>query len=366
MERLESGMEKIVFVIPDMPGGGTERVVALLANEYCKRGIETAVLLFAGHETAYRLDERVEVVSIGMPTQGSFRARIERIRKMRQYYKENKNCQIWSLSVTGMIFSVLAAWGQRHAFLVSERSDPGQYEHPRLRNFFYRFADVVVCQTKEAREYFPQSIRKKSVVISNPLDMGGAAPYDGEREKRVVAVGRLVEVKNYELLIQAFARFIEAFPDYTLEFYGIGEREAKLKALAKELGIAPKVIFHGFSDRVQAEIRKAAIYVTCSNYEGLSNSLMEAVALGVPVIATDCPIGGSKMCIENEKSGLLIPVGEIEPLVQAMKRLAGDPAFAGKLGLEGRKLRETNRVDKIADCFLQAVGGENVYSVFDK
>lgn len=351
-------MEKIVFVIPDMPGGGTEHVVSLLANEYCKRGIETAVLLFAGHETAYRLDDRIEVVSMGMPTQGSFRARIERIRKMRQYYKENRNCQIWSFSVMGAVFSVFAAWGQKHYFLVSERSDPRQYEHPKIRNFAYRFADVVVCQTEEAMKYFPKGIRKKSVVISNPLDMGGVEPYDGEREKKVVAVGRLVEVKNYELLIQAFARFAEEFPEYTLEFYGKGERETKLKELAVQMKVAEKVIFHGFSDQVQEEIRKASIYVMCSNYEGISNSLMEAMALGIPVIATNCPIGGSRMCIENERNGLLIPVGEVDSLVQAMKRIAENVDFAAKLGLEGRKIREDNRIDRIADCFLQAKGGE--------
>ena len=124
------------------------------------------------------------------------------------------------------------------------------------------------------------------------------------------------------------------------------------------MNIAKKVIFHGFSDRVQEEIRKAAIYVMCSNYEGISNSLMEAMALGIPVIATDCPIGGSRMYIENERNGLLVPVGEVDSLVQAMKRIAEDADFAGKLGLEGKKVRENNRIDRIADCFLQAKGGE--------
>lgn len=355
---MKNSMEKIVFVIPDMAGGGTERVVSLLANEYCQRGIEVAILLFAGHETAYRLDDKIEIVSMGTPTNGSLRARIARIRKMRHYYKENKNCQIWSFSVMGAVFSVVATWGQKHYFLVSERSDPNQYEHPKIRNFFYRFADVVVCQTKEAMLSFPGSIVKKAVVLPNPIDMRGIEPYDGEREKRIVAVGRLVEVKNYELLIRAFARFIKEFPEYVLEFYGKGERMAALKTLAIESGVGQQVIFHGFSDRVQEEIKKAAIYVMCSNYEGLSNSLMEAIALGIPVIATDCPIGGSRMYIEDGKNGILVPVGEIEPLTAAMKKLAGDAVFARKLGLEGRKLREKNRVDRIADCFLQAKGRE--------
>lgn len=351
---MDDKIEKIVFVIPDMAGGGTERVVALLANEYCKRGIETAILLFAGHETVYPLDEKVEVVSMGAPSRGSVRVRIERIRKMRNYYKENRNCQIWSFSVMGAVFSVLAAWGQKHFFLVSERNDPNQYEHKWIRNFSYRFADVIVCQTKDALESFPLSIARKSIVIPNPVDIEGLQPYEGEREKRVVAVGRLQPQKNHKLLIRAFARFAEEYPEYTLELYGKGEQEAALKELSSQLGIESKVVFCGFSDRVKEAINSAAMYVLSSDYEGISNSMLEAIALGVPVIATDCPIGGSRMYLQDGRNGLLVPVGKIQPLAEAMKKIAGNREFAGQLSREGRKLREENRVEQIADCFLNA------------
>ncbi|MBD5456969.1 MAG: glycosyltransferase family 4 protein [Lachnospiraceae bacterium] len=343
---------KIVFVIPDMPGGGTERVVSLLANEYSRRRIEVAILLFAGHETAYQLDDRIEVVSMGAPTEGRLGARIERIRKMRKYYKENRNCQIWSFSVMGAVFSVIAALGQKHYLLVSERSDPNQYEHPKIRDFFYGFADVVVCQTKESMESFPIRIVKKAVVLPNPVDIGTLEPCDGQREKRVVAVGRIGPPKNHELLIRAFARFVEDFPEYTLELYGRGVQEAELRELAGRLGIGQKVIFCGFSERVQEKINDAAMYVLSSDYEGVSNSLLEAIALGIPVIATDCPIGGCRTYVKDGINGLLVPVGEIEPLAAAMKKIAGDSVFAGKLSLEGRKLREEIQVERIADRFL--------------
>jgi len=341
---------KIVFVIPDMPGGGTERVVSLLANEYCHRGIEVAILLFAGNETAYRLDERIEVVSMGMPTGGRLGARALRIRKMRRYYRENRNCQIWSFSVMGAVFSVLAA-GRKHYLLVSERSDPNQYEHPKIRDFFYRFADVVVCQTKEAMESFPKSIVKKATVLPNPVDIL-CEPWEGEREKRVVAAGRIGPPKNHEMLIRAFARFSEEFPDYTLELYGKGVQEAELKELASRLGIVQKVFFRGFSSRVQEKIRKAAMYVLSSDYEGVSNSLLEAMSIGIPVIATDCPIGGCRTYVKDGQNGLLVPVGGTEALAEAMIKIAKDPELAARLGREGRKLREELQVDRVADQFL--------------
>lgn len=345
---------KIVFVIPDMPGGGTERVVALLANEYCKRGVETAILLFAGHETRYALDERVEVIIAGDPSGGKMGARLDRLRRMRQYYKENRECQIWAFSVMGALFSVIAAWGQRHFFLVSERNDPDRYDHKRIRNFAYRFADVIVCQTDDAVRAFPKGISRKAIVISNPVETGSIEPYTGKREARIVAVGRLESQKNHELLLHAFAEFVKTHPEYRLEIYGKGEREKALRQTAEKLHITKKVIFHGFSGRVKEEINSAAMYVLSSDYEGISNSMLEAMALGIPVIATDCPVGGSRMYIRNGVNGLLVPVGEAKPLASAMCRIADDDQLAAAISAESRKLREQNGIVQIADRFLQA------------
>ncbi len=350
-------MKKIVFVIPDMPGGGTERVVALLANEYSGRGIPVAVLLFAGCERAYPLDSRIEVVSVGGPSGGSLSARLWRLRRMRQFYRENKNCQIWAFSAMGAVFSAVAAFGQKHFFLVSERNDPTRYDHRRIRDLCYRRAQVVVCQTADAAKSFPAGIRKKSVVISNPLEPQ-EEPYTGEREKRIVAVGRLSAQKNHKMLLRAFASFAKSRGDYILVLYGQGELETELRAMAEELGMRRRVMFRGFSSHVLADIRTAAMYVLSSDYEGISNSMLEAMALGLPVIATDCPIGGSRMYIRDGVNGLLVPVGDEEALARAMERLADEPAFGESLGREAVKLRGELTTAKIADKFLALAASE--------
>lgn len=345
-------MERIVFVIPDMPGGGTERVVAYLANEYCKREIPVTILLFAGHEVAYPLDKRIEVVSVGSPSGGRIRTRVDRLRRMRQFYRKNKNCQIWAFSVMGAVFSAVAAIGQRHFFLVSERNDPNRYDHPKIRNFFYRFADIIVCQTPDAAKSFPKGIECKSVVIPNPIVVEGIEAYDGVRDKRVVAVGRLNPQKNHKMLLRAFAAFVKQYEDYILELYGKGELEEELKGCSKELGIEEQVVFKGFSDHVMEEINQAAMFVLSSDYEGISNSMTEAIALGVPTIATDCPIGGSKMFIRDHCNGILVPVGDEKALFKAMSELAKNPELGRRISMEGRKLREENTVSQIADRFL--------------
>ncbi|MBO5472354.1 MAG: glycosyltransferase [Lachnospiraceae bacterium] len=348
-------MDKIVFVIPDMPGGGTERVVALLANEYCDRGREVGILLFAGHDTAYPLRERVEVVSVGEPSGGRIRSRLARLRRMRRYYRENRNCQIWAFSVMGTVFSAIAAIGQRHLFLVSERNDPNQYDHKKLRNLFYRRADVVVCQTPDAAGSFPAGIAARSVVIPNPIEAGGTEPYDGVREKRIVAVGRLNPQKNHRLLLKAFAGFVKRHSDYVLEVYGKGELEEELKQYAVQLEIADKVVWKGFSDHVKEDINRAAMFVLSSDYEGVSNSMLEAMAQGVPVISTDCPIGGSKMYIQDHINGILVPVRDDRALLDAMLELAGDAELSRRISMACRRLREENTVAQIADRFLDTV-----------
>ena len=128
--------------------------------------------------------------------------------------------------------------------------------------------------------------------------------------------------------------------------------------MAEELGMRRRVMFRGFSSHVLADIRTAAMYVLSSDYEGISNSMLEAMALGLPVIATDCPIGGSRMYIRDGVNGLLVPVGDEEALARAMERLADEPAFGESLGREAVKLRGELTTAKIADKFLALAASE--------
>lgn len=347
---------KIVFVLPDMPGGGSERVVAMLANEFVSRNYEVAILLFAGKETAYPLDERVEVIITGEKSSGNPLIRIKRLIRMRQFFKANKNCYVFSFCVMGTVFSVLAAAGIPHRLLVSERNDPTRISHQRLRDWAYRKAEKLIFQTEDMKQCFDADIREKSSVIPNPVSDGIPEPFKGKRKNKVVSVARLQPQKNHKLLINAFADFIREYPDYELQLYGVGELEEKLKEQVIQLKLEEKVIFKGFSIDVREEIKDSAMFVLSSDYEGISNSMIEALAMGVPVISTDCPVGGSREYIENNRNGLLIPVGDKKALVEAMKRIAGDSAFAEQLSLNGVKIKEKYSLSGIADMFLKEAG----------
>ena len=349
-------MTKIVFVLPDMAGGGTERVVALLANEFVGRGYPVAILLFAGNQVAYPLDPRVEVCVTGEASGGKLSVRLKRIVNMRRFYKKNKDCYIFAFSVMGAVFSVVTAAGIPHRMLVSERNDPTKYDKQNIRNWAYTKAEKIVAQTTDMLDCLPAKIRDKMVVIPNPVPADIPAAFEGERKKQVVSVARLQPQKNQKLLIESFSDFSKMFPNYELHIFGVGELEAELRSLAEELGVAEKVVFRGFSNHIKEDIRESAMFVLSSDYEGISNSMIEALALGLPVISTDCPIGGSRAYIQDGVSGLLTGVGNRKELALAMCKVAENPAFAEKLSRNAVMVKEKFSLAKIADRFLQEAG----------
>ena len=361
---------KTVFVIPQMRGGGAERVISILSNNLVRRNIDVDILMTAGDDVSYEIDDRVSLCKVGGETGGNPLKILTRIKRMAEYFKANKGATIVSFGpgtsayvVLAMILSGCKRGNERTKLVISERNDPKACPHPILRNLVYGMADKLVFQTYQAQYSFPKKLSDKGVVIPNPIKKELPEPYVGEREKTVVAVGRLEEQKNYPLLLKAFSEFHKEHNDYTLHIYGKGYLEDELKALAYETyklngnnkESDTSVIFEGFKDNVDDCIRKAGMYVLSSDYEGVSNALIEALAMGIPTISTDCPIGGSAMCIEDGVSGLLVSVGNATKLTEAMKKLAEDNEYANSLGQKASEIRNRYDENTIAECWINII-----------
>lgn len=347
---------KIIFIIPNMTGGGTERVISLLSDEYVKKGFDVAVMQFAGYEHAYELNEKVEDFSVAPRSNGNPLVMLRRLITMRRYFKKNPDSYIFAFCVMGAVFSVLTTWGMKIPVMVAERNSPDSCNVKALRNWAYRRAGRITFQTADGISYFPEEIAKKAVVIPNPVDGDMPLPYTGGRSRRIVTAGRLHRQKNHALLLDAFADFSKKFPDYELHIYGEGELEGRLKEQAARLQIASRVVWHGFCPDVREQIRDAAMFVLSSDYEGISNSMLEALSMGIPTISTDCPIGGARIYIVPEESGLLVPVGDKEAMTEAMCRIASDGELAKRLSAGAVRIRENYSVQKIAERFLEAAG----------
>ncbi len=347
---------EIVFVTSALHGGGAERVIVSLANYFSGQGDTVTVLMTAGSEVAYEVAPEVRVCSIGRASRGNVWIQIQRLMHMRRFFKTHRDSKIIAFSTTMNLYTILASLGLGNDVIVSERNDPARCRYKLFRNLVYRFGKRFVFQTEEARMCFPPHIRNKGVVIPNPLREGLPDVWSGERERKIAVVGRLEPQKNHAMLIRAFAGFVKKFPEYELCIFGKGGLEQELKHMAKDLGIGEKVSFPGFRKNVLEIIRSYRMFVLSSDYEGIPNSLMEAMALGIPCIATDCPIGGPGLCIKDGENGILIPVGAYRELQTAMEKIAGNESLAKELGKNAEEIRKRFSVEEVGRVWYACLG----------
>lgn len=349
---------KILFTISQLGGGGAERVVSVLANGFASIGWNVEILMIYDRPIAYELDKRIKLTNLHCK-RGRILGSIQQIFAIRKYYKKTDVDVIVSFLVVVNMVSILAHLGCKIPLIISERNDPNR--NPRsnivriMRDKIYRFAEGNVFQTPDAKRYFEDKKVKNGIVIPNPLKECLPEPFLGERKKTFVTAVRLEKQKNIPLLIKAFACVHELHPEYSLRIFGDGPDKDELIRLCTEHDINDSVKFEGFSKNWHSLILDASCFVLPSDYEGLSNSLIEALALGIPVISTDHPIGGAKMFVENHKNGILIPVGDENALVDAMMFIIDNPDSAWQYAKNAQSIRAKLAVDTIVQKWIEYV-----------
>lgn len=346
---------KVCFIIPSLTGGGAERVVANLANKMDELGHEVKILMTASSDVEYRLNQGIVLEQITERTQGSIYKRLQRIFLLRRYFKEHTDTAYIAMPTETNMFAVLAAVGLHVNLIISERNDPNRDRCKELRDLIYCLAKKMVFQTQEARDYYSKRLQQVGKIIPNPLCNDKIEIYKGERKQKIVVVGRLEEQKNHRMLLEAYAALEEKCKNYSLHIYGVGSLEKELKDLSVRLGISEHVHFEGFCNDIHNEIKDASMYVLSSDYEGISNSLLEAMAMGLPVISTECPIGGSKMLIEHMKNGILVPVGNVDTMKEAMEYMIIHREEAETMGAEATRVRERYSIDVITQEWISYI-----------
>lgn len=353
---------KIVFTIAHMNLGGAQRVCYNLINWIIyNTDAEVHLMICSGRTIKKEYDLSKIPYTI---VSGGLYNKISRIRS--ELKRINPDVLV-TMGVPGALFDVPACVGLGIKHIISERNDPAHFAGSTITRIVSRLlmqkADGFVFQTKDAQNYYGGNIAKHSTIIPNPLFISGDLTdviYKREREKVIVATGRLNKQKNHPLLIKAFKRVHEKYPEYKLVIYGEGPERERDEALIKELKIEDCVSLPGAINNVPEIIRKASLYVLSSNFEGMPNALMEAMALGLPSISTDCPCGGPRELIRNGENGMLVPVGDEKALSEAMLYMLEHPDEANAMGQEAMKIRETHSTDRICqqwyDYFQKITG----------
>lgn len=347
-------LKKIVFVVERLSTGGAERVVAALANEICNlRNYESYIVTYhPKEENEYYISPRVRRISLYEPNCGRWMKIYQRYQQIKKIiYEINPYC-VFSLAIPKTDAVIMMALKNRNfPLIISERNDPTHFPVERsmklLRNFVYKRCEGIVFQTSGAKDYFNNIVKCKTKIICNPITSSLPKRYEGKREHRIVNFCRIEPQKNLMLAIDAFNLIKTDFPDYTLEFYGDGSQKKELEEYAANLQLNNRVIFHGYSSCVHEKIIKASLFISTSDYEGISNSMLEAMAIGLPTICTDCPPGGAKSVIVNNVNGLLVPVKDISKLANAMSMVLSNEKMQNEMSINASLLAEALKPSEI-------------------
>lgn len=349
--------EKIVIVTRNMLGGGAERVIAQLSNYFIDRGKSCKIITLEKEDVFYTLNPQISVLPIGLKHDNKLLDKFLRYRTVRKMVLQEQPDLVLSFPEEIGIYVILALLGTKIPVYVSERNNPWVMPDVKitrvLRTLMYPFATGLIFQTRMAMSFFPESIQRKGVVLSNPIDAQRIPEqYRGTRENVIVGAGRLSKQKNFPLLLKAFAAFSPAHPEYRLRIFGEGELRQELTDLAKSLNIADKTEFPGRTTALLEKMNSAAMFVLSSDYEGSPNVLLEAMCMGMPVVSTACPSGGPEEVIEDGVNGLLVGVGDDKALCTAMERLA-DPTFAKQLADKAYGIREKLTSAEVFESWYQ-------------
>ncbi len=352
MNKQENREKNILILVPSIGGGGAEHVACRLANELCKK--YNLYLMYYDHkDKTYFLDSKVNIIDFFVRPDDRWFGRFKKIYRVyallfqivkviQAKYIFRIDTSVSFMAVSSLV-NVLAPGKCRT--VISERNDPSCKSkcHCLSSLIAHKLADYAVFQNRKVQNMYGEKVRTKSSIIPNPTEV--SCFVSEHRLKKIAAVGRLHEQKNHKLLISAFSLFHKTHLEYHLYIYGEGPLLNELKQHAETCGVKDNVHFEGFREDVHAAIADAEQFVLSSDYEGLSNALMEAMMMGHACISTCCT--GSDELIEDGKNGLLVPVGDVHAMCEAMCRLSDSVELRKKLGHAAACTAEAWNIDKI-------------------
>ncbi|MCI9462570.1 MAG: glycosyltransferase family 4 protein [Lachnospiraceae bacterium] len=352
-------MKKIAFHLNCLEQGGAERVVTNLANQFADNGYEVIIATEWYGKDEFQTDPRVRRVHVGLREGDEKKHRLVqfllRVKYLRRFLVEEKPDILIPFAKKAIYRGLTAAYFTKIPVLISIRTDPalhyvGRSDKIQIR-FLFKRANGCVFQTEDARDFMASKLGGSSRIILNPINPKYiGVPEPGKRTKTVVQSGRLVDFKNQPMLIEAFVEVHKKHPAYDLKIYGgdsfDGTKEI-LESLIGENKAGDYIHLMGASDSLEKDLVDAALFAFTSDWEGLPNALLEAMALGLPIVATDCPCGGPRTVMEHEVNGLLIPIKDKQALEEGINRLIEDPELAERLGREAARIKERANADVI-------------------
>lgn len=357
-------METLLFYINAINGGGAERVILQLARHFAENGYRSVLVTsFVDEGNEYDVPQNVTRISMEQKEvkQSRLKRNISRISKLRKIIKKERPIAVISFMAEPNFRAIIANIGLQSKCIVSVRNDPNREYGGKIGRivgkYILPYADGCVFQTEEAKSWFPEKLQQKSQVIINDVKEEFFL-VNREKTRNIITVGRLSKQKNHNLLIDAFAKIAGKHPDQNLLIYGSGILEKKLIDQIESLGMEERIKLMGSISDVTCALEEASVFALSSDYEGMPNCLMEALAAGVPCVSTDCPCGGPRALIQNGENGFLVPVGDKDAMARALDILLSDRHISesfGKKAKERAMLFHPDRIFAQWKSFLEVI-----------
>lgn len=351
---------KLVFITPGMTFGGAERVISILSNIWCDMGHEVSIFITATNRpSVYKLNNKINVEHYSDYNENGV-SHFKLISSIRSFVDKEKPDCVFSFMNDVCAYTIFALMGRNIPIIYSERNDPNKTNQSKINKLFRRIVEFgathIVFQTEGAKQCYSKKVQRKSSIILNPVELSRIP----ERKKEdinyseIVTVARLEPQKNQELLIDAFNLVCKKHQDIVLKIYGEGSLKNKLQNKIHELGLNDKVLLMGAKQDVLEWIKESYCFVLTSDFEGLPNSLIEAMCMGIPCISTDCSPGGARQLLGDDR-GLIVPCRDKERLAEAINMYLEQRHIAMQYGEEAYKLRDEVESHTVAKQWISLI-----------
>lgn len=409
---------KLLFVAANLGAGGAERVMSLLANQFVKKGYEVEFVFLKKDIRYYPLQEQITITLANNECESD--SLVKKIIWLRKYIKKHRPDVVFAFRISIYLVTLLSLIEIKVPVIASERIDPNYNSilEKILQRILLPLTDWFVVQTSAIKAYYPKFIQKKTSVIFNPVsekvfeilnenktsydndddndnylntktsvDKGiGTKKLNSQKEKQIISVGRLHSQKNQKMMIEAFTRVADDFPEWKLVIYGEGPERAKLEKLIASLNdndsylntkvtedkgidlekqntqnevngderlmvnderlkIKERILLPGRREKVIEEMNKSEIFAFSSDFEGMSNAIVEAFCVGLPIITTK--VSGTEDFIRDGENGFLLDIGDTDGMEKAMRMLMSNEVLRRKMGEKNKMEADQFKIEHI-------------------